>query len=156
MKLPFVITIIAIIIICVLWYYNWDNIALFWKRRSWRERFAIFSILIFVVGISFLQTQYLSSSPVAGLKNTHITAEQRREFIRDLDKWFLRQGYEVIIEIRGDNADNIDAQCRLFSRVTVQRFEDQGVLSKELKRLGFKRIHFYDYQYQWIGSIFAN
>jgi hypothetical protein len=43
-----------------------------------------------------------------------------------------------------------------YPRVTVQRLEDQGVLSKELKRLGFEQIHFYDYQYQWIGSIFAD
>lgn len=85
-----------------------------------------------------------------------ITATQRIASKAIFDKWFLREGYDVLIRISGDEAKDMEVECSIFTRVSVQRFEDKGALRRELAKMGFQRAIFYGYQRQFIGSVFAD
>lgn len=149
MRTTAILVSLLIVVICIAWYFYWDRIAAFIKQRSWRALTIIALAVFFVIGAA--------AAPMA-LRDTggpaaKATAAQRLEAKYDFYTWFLRQGYEPLVRVRGDNAEIMDVTNELFTRVTVQRFVDQGTLAKEARRLGFKYIDFYDVRGEALGRI---
>jgi|GEM_PF-5566138 len=113
---------------------------------------AIVAAILFMIAITMsmpspeqtpAQKVELASAMVAAQKRL---ALERLNSKKDFDKWLLRQGYDVYIKIEGNNSERMSVSCPIFTRVTVQRLDDQGQLRKELGKRGFTSIWFYGYR----------
>lgn len=122
------------------------DIAAFVRKRTWREVAAVLVIAL-VIGIAMLKPNEPSQQAVA----SQVTPQQRREAATALDKWFLRNGYEVQIQIRTDEATTIEISCPLFNRVAIQKFDDQKTLREQMARFGFKSVIFYGHQRELVA-----
>lgn len=77
-------------------------------------------------------------------------ASSRRVYETDLRNAFLDEGYDIKVEVSGDDNDILTLTFPLFNDVWDRKFETQGTY-KSLQDMGFKRVFLsdgYDYQHE--------
>ena len=140
----------CIITACVVAYFQWDNIANFLRRRSWRELTAI-AVIALVAGCAIALPKVVPLTATAAVAQP-VSPAQRIKSIGVFRTWFLRQGFEPIIRTKGDSAEILEIDFDFMTRVIEQRFRDQGELAKQAKKMGFTTIYFYK-EGRWFAEI---
>lgn len=82
--------------------------------------------------------------------------KQREEMAKELDKDFLSKGFDLKIELGGDEKTVLNMDCVLFSRPLVFVFVDKSDLLPRLREAGFEEVVFSNKKINYSWEIYLN
>lgn len=82
--------------------------------------------------------------------------KQREEMAKELDRDFLGKGFDVKIELSGDEKTVLNMDCILFSRPLVFVFVDKSDLLQRLREAGFAEVVFSNKKIDYSWDIYLN
>lgn len=82
--------------------------------------------------------------------------KKREEIAKDLDRDFLGKGFDVKIELSGDEKTVLNMDCVLFSRPLVFVFVDKSDLLPRLRDAGFAEVVFSNKKINYSWEIYLN